>query len=361
MTRVYAVSDTKDLDPTYAEGLRKAVAAAVEYGLSVIELGERRSPPPPPILLAQARVAASAGVNLDTVLRRYVAGHSLVVDVMVEEAEQGDLLEATALRRLLRAQAALFERLLAVVAEEHRREAESRPSSSEARRRERVERLLAGELVDGSELGYDLDAHHLGLMARGDGVGKAMRELAARLDRHLLAVCREDGATWACWLGGRRRIEADDVQQALGSIRPPKAFFALGEPGEGMRGWQLTHRQAKAALPMVERAGKNPVRYADVALLASMLQDDLLATSLREIYLAPLEGERGDGGALRKTLRAYFAAERNVSSAAGALGLSRHTVASRLRLIEERLGRSLNGCAAEMEAALRLEQILQPV
>jgi hypothetical protein len=29
--------------------------------------------------------------------------------------------------------------------------------------------LLAGELVDHSELGYDLDAHQLALMAKGEG------------------------------------------------------------------------------------------------------------------------------------------------------------------------------------------------
>ena len=39
------------------------------------------------------------------------------------------------------------------------------------------------------------------------------------------------------------------------------------------------------------------VRYVDVALLAAVLQDDLLATSLRKLYLEPLEAERdGEGG-----------------------------------------------------------------
>jgi len=55
----------------------------------------------------------------------------------------------------------------------------------------------------------------------------------------------------------------------------------------------------------------------------------------------------------------FFAAERNVSSAAMALGVNRNTVASRLRAIEERLGRSLGACAPDLEAALRLEEVGQ--
>ncbi len=64
---------------------------------------------------------------------------------------------------------------------------------------------------------------------------------------------------------------------------------------------------------------------------------------------------------LRQTLRAYFAAERNASSTAAALGVSRQTVINRLRVVEERLGRSLGSCAVEVEAALRLEDMGRPL
>jgi DNA-binding PucR family transcriptional regulator len=91
-----------------------------------------------------------------------------------------------------------------------------------------------------------------------------------------------------------------------------------------------------------------------------MFQDDLLATSLRQLYLEPLAEERDGGETLRETLRAYFAAERNVSSAAAALSVNRHTVTSRLRTIEKRLGRPLSTCATEIDAALRLEDLGHP-
>jgi len=99
------------------------------------------------------------------------------------------------------------------------------------------------------------------------------------------------------------------------------------------------------------------VCYRGVALLASALQDELLRTSLRGLYLAPLEAERDGGATYRETLRAYFAAECNVTSAAEIVGVTRKTVAARLQMIEQRLGRPINTCAAEMETALRLREL----
>jgi DNA-binding PucR family transcriptional regulator len=99
------------------------------------------------------------------------------------------------------------------------------------------------------------------------------------------------------------------------------------------------------------------VRYADVALVASLLQDDLLGTSLRELYLKPLEGERDGGELARRTLRAYIEAGGNVSSAAAALGVKRHTVTNRLRAIETTIGRPPEACTAELDIALYLEKL----
>ena len=325
-TRVYAISDPHEVaDPAYLQGLNAALAAAIDYRLAVLEVGERRAPAVPPALLAQARLDARDGVPLDTVLRRYFAGNALFGDFLVEEAERAEV-PSSALRRLLGAQATLGDRLLAAVSAEHAREAKSRPSSAAERRRECVKSLLAGELVDHSELGYDLDAHHLALMAKGEGAPEVMRVLAERLDRRLLAVCREEEPIWACWLGGRRPLEAEQALRALGEISLDRVFVTVGEPGEGLSGWRLSHRQAKAALPIAERRGQAVLRYADVALLASILRDDLVATSLRQLYLEPLERARDGGKVARETLRAYFAAERNISSTAAALGVDRRTV-----------------------------------
>jgi hypothetical protein len=354
-TRVYAISDPREVaDPTYLHSLHGVLTAALEYAIAAIESSERRDPGIPAELLAEARLAARAGVALDVVLRRYIAGNALFGNFLIEEAERAEV-SSSALRRLLGRQSTLFDRLLEAVSEEHIREAKSWPSSSAERRRECVKSLLAGELVDHSELGYDLGAYHLALMAKGEGAPEAMRALAAKLDRRLLAVPREEEPIWACWLGGRNALEAEQALQALGEISLDRVFVTIGEPGEGLSGWRLSHRQAKAALPIAERRGGKPVlRYADVILEASILRDDLAAISLHQLYLEPLEKARDGGEVARETLRAYFAAERNVSSTAAALGVDRRTITNRIRAIEDLLGRPLKDIGAELETALQL-------
>ncbi len=355
-TRVYAIADPHEVrDPAYLQGLHAALPIAIQYAISTLELGERRPSDVPPSLLAQARLAARDGVPLDTILRRYVAGNTLIGDLLIEEGGRAEV-PGSALRQLLGTQAAVLDRLLAAVGAEYAREAENRPTSAADRRRECVKRLLAGELVDHAELGYDLDAHHLALIAKGEDGLETMRELAAKVDRRLLSVRHEEEATWACWFGGGRPLAVKEVVRELEAIAPERALVTVGEPGKGLLGWRLSHRQAKAALPIAERRGERIVRYVDVAFQASALHDDLIASSLREIYLAPLEGARDGGKVARETLRAYFAAGRNVSSTAARLGVDRRTVSNRIRAIEDRLGRPLADVATDLETALRLDE-----
>lgn len=355
-TRVYAISDPHEVaNGAYLQGLNGALAAAIDFRLAVLEAGERHAPAVPAVLLAQARLDARDGVSLDTVLRRYFGGNALFGDFLVEEAERAEV-PNSALRRLLGEQSTFGDRVLAAVSAEYAREAKIRPSNAAERRRECVKRLLAGELVDHSELGYDLDAHHLAVMAKGEGVEELIRELANTLDRRLLAVRREEEPIWACWLGGRRELTAEEALRGLSDVAPDGVFVTVGEPGEGLSGWRFSHLQAKAALPIAERRRQAILPYADVALLASILRDDLIAGSLRQLYLAPLEQTRDGGKVARETLRAYFTAERNISSTAAALGVDRRTVTNRIRAIEGLLGRPLEASAADLEIALRLDE-----
>jgi len=352
-TRIFAVSVLPRAGgPEYAEGLRSAVSAGIDYGLEGIERGEERAPPVPEVLLAQARLAARSGVSLDTVLRRYFAGHTLLEDFLVEEAERE--LDPAALKRLLRSQAAIVDRLLAAVSKAYTEEAERRPESAERRRAERIERLLDGERLDTTELGYDFDGWHLGIVASGPGAEETIAALAKSLHRRLLSVRSEEGAVWA-WLGSKRKLDPGEVEGLAARELPAGLSLALGEPGEGISGWRLSHRQARAGLSVALRRGEGVVRYAGVALLASMLSDDLLVTSLRELYLEPLERE-GDGEVLRKTLRAYFVADRNVSSTAAIVNVDRRTVTNRIRAVEERIGLPFDDHTVDLQMALRLAE-----
>ncbi len=132
--------------------------------------------------------------------------------------------------------------------------------------------------------------------------------------------------------------------------------LAAGEPRDGLEGWRLTHREARAALVVTLMEPPRLTRYSDVALLAAALRDEATGKSLLHRYLKPLDENR-DGPDLRETLRTYLDLSCNAASTAAALGVNRHTVQRRLRKVEERLGESLSGRRAELEVALRLERL----
>jgi hypothetical protein len=354
LARISAIADPASApDPAYVSGLRAALAAGLDYGLGAISEPEREPDPVPVELLSQARLAARNGVSFDAVLRRYSAGHSLLADGLLEEAAALGL-GAAELKPALRALGHRYDRIVGAVSEEYEREALTERRGGRDRHF-LVRRLLAGEPIDAGALGYDLKSNHLAIVAFGEQAGAALAGLGRRVDRRLLLLEPDLHTAWA-WLGGRRRFECEELSFITSFPWPEGSALACGEPGRGIGGWRLSHRQAAVALPVVQRGPETLVHYAEVALLAAVLQDDLLATSLRQAYLRPLEAER-DAHTAKATLRAYFAAARNSSSAAASLGVNRRTVASRIAAIEDRLGRPLESIATELEIALRLDEL----
>ena len=359
LDRVYAVSSPAGVeDPGYVAGLRTAVSVSVAYALAGLERGEARPAPTPTALLGQAREAARHRVAIDTVMRRYFAGHTLLDEFLHQEAERAGLLEDPAFSRLRRDLCALADRLVSEVADEYRREQGSMRSSPARRRVELVRRILSGEMLDSAELGYRLNGWHLGVLGTGPSVDTALRDLAMASRRSLLLVDAGQGIYWG-WLGGATRPHVSETAALAAKLAANGCGLAMGEAGKGAEGWRLTHRQAAAALPIVTHGPQTLVRYADVAILAAVLGNDLLAASLRRIYLAPFASERDGGTILLQTARAYFATQRNAASAAAVLGITRQTVNNRLRAVEERLERTLSTCVVEFESALRLDEFDQ--
>jgi hypothetical protein len=361
----------------YVSGLRTAVAAAVEFGFTGIERGEELSGEIPREAVAQARLAARSGVSLEAVLRRYIVGHALLWDYVMEEADRVERAgQESGLREMSRAQAALLDQLVIGVTREHVAELQRAGRSREHRLLERVRMLLAGEHSDGDaaapggvdrELDYDLDGGHLGVVARGAGCEQVLRGVAQALDWRLLCVAPGEGVVWA-WLGGRHSPTVAELERAIregegnggvsfGGERDGGVSLAVGESARGLEGWRVTHRQAQDAMVVAARRPRALTRYADVALLAIVLKDEELSRTLIEVYIAPLVDARGGGDVLLQSLRAYLAAEGSVSSVAVVLGVARKTVESRLRTVEERLGRTLHPCPVELEVALLLDEL----
>jgi hypothetical protein len=345
-----------------ALGLREMIAACMEHGLASIERGPRWSVPVPPAVTAQARRAASSGASLTTALSRCVASYTLAWSVVLNEVADHDLPDAqrfALLQQASVAMGALLARVQTEIATAHLSEIARGARSHAQRRDEIVHRLLAGEPVHSgelAELGYDLDAWHLGAIATGPGAARAVRGLAAKLGRELLLVSPGGETAWA-WLGGRRRLAFADAERVLSAAESVDVSLAIGEPARGADGWRQTHREARDALLVARYRPSRLTRYLDVAPDATALRDEALADSLIDTYLSPLDRMRIGGPAARQTLRALLATGHNVTCAASTLEVDRSTVHRRRTEIERLLGCRLHERQVEIELALRVEDL----
>jgi hypothetical protein len=351
-----------DADSQLAWGLREMIAACMECGFASIEQGALWSGPMPPAVTAQASRAASGGVSLTTALCRCVAGHTLIWSFVLNEVANHDLPGEQRLALQLEASVvmgSLLARVQAEVASAHSSEITRRARSHEERRAQIVHKLLAGESPDDSEraeLRYELDAWHLAVIATGADAEKAVRSIAAGLGRRLLCIPHNAETVWA-WLGGERRPVFADIDRVQSKRGLADVTLAAGEAARGIEGWRLTHREAQGALLVACETPCGLTRYLDVALDATALQDEALADSLIERYLSPLDDMRIGGQAARRTLRALFTTEYNLSSAAHLLKVHRSSVHRWREEIERRLGYRLHEHQAEIEVALRVEKL----
>lgn len=355
--------ETADLttirDAEYLHGLQMASAAALEYMIECLASISGTAPPVPLVLSTQARLAARCRIPLEDVLRRYFAGYHLLADVISAEAQKEEtFVPGHELQRLLQIASVRFDRLIAQLSDDYRIEAERQPTTSQDRLVDRIARMLAGEPLAATDLAYDFDGWHIGCVAAGPNAGTTILQLAKAVDCSTLLVPNSEGLLWA-WLGGRKRLDCDWVRSTAVSVWPREARLAIGEAARKKDGWRLSHRQAVRAFPLASQTGAGIVRYADVALLSSAVQDDLLSTSLREMYLARLEETRDGGAVAAETLRAYFECDQVISATAEVLRVHRRTVTNRLRAIEVALGKPITLCRAELATALQLAQMVE--
>jgi hypothetical protein len=305
-----------------------------------------------------ARQAALAGAGIDAILRYYIAAHAVIGEFVVDALGRldgwVDSVVAAASRRI---QADALEEVLVIVVEEFQHERSRATLSASARRAEIVRRLLAGENLEATDLDYDLKAPcHVAVVLAGEVHADLARALTGCHNTKQLIASPGDGTIWA-WVGGARSVATEEVVTLLARVGCRGCFAGIGEPCAGVDGWRLSHRQADAACNLGLSSGRGIIKYADDPLLSAAINDDVLALSLHDLYLAPLDRRRGGGAVLRDTLREYFAKNTNVSSAAAALGVTRRTVEARLRTAEELLGRTVQACSAEIDVALRLDEM----
>ncbi len=280
----------------------------------------------------------------------------------MREAEQcGWSSQGFALHCIRRTQELFLERLTALVEREYESERERiTRSPDEGHKLEIVRKLLSGELTDPAgllELEYEIhNSWHLGLIASGAGADEFLQKVRTSTHRKLLVVLF--GGTWWGWLGGQKMSTVADNQRVLADVGT-ELSLSVGEPGNGIDGWRLTHDQALDALPVALLSPEKSVQYADCRLLAAALSNATLAKSLKQTYLTPLGDQKDRGAILRRTLRTYIDVECNATSASYALKVGRHTVKNRVLAAEGLIGMPLHKCLAELHVALHLEQLEQ--
>jgi DNA-binding PucR family transcriptional regulator len=157
---------------------------------------------------------------------------------------------------------------------------------------------------------------------------------------------------WA-WLGGETPLERGQRLRV-----PATARIALGRDAAGTDGFRASHEQASRAYGVARMGDGAVTTFDDVALEVLMASDPPAATAFVRDELGALTGDDERSQTLRATLRAWFATGHNAAAAAARLGVHEQTVAARLRVIEEQIGRPPRERRAELEAALRLHAYL---
>lgn len=341
------------------EAVRGSCLANIDVGLSALSDDRGLPREIPDEARDLALLTARLGVPLTALLRSYRVGHAMIWQAWFDAVEASGRGEEERRAAIAEASAFFFayvDRLSGYLTDEYTAERDRYLRSREQRRTQLVRDVLEGESPDPADalgtLGYDLRLHHLGLVASGRDAEAALRAIAAAVDApHRLVLSLAGDTAWA-WLGRTRSFGA------LGELPVEgEAVVSAGDPAPGTEGFRRSHAQAREAHAVALRTRpRSLVRYDCVALEALMV-DEARAEAFAERELRGIDGGDARSRRLRETLRAYFAAGQNASAAAAMLGVHEHTVAYRLRTIEERIGRPVNARRAELETALRLQAL----
>ena len=340
-------------------GLRNA---RIDIGREVDGLVDARRLPSvcPPEVIDSARIGASVDYPLWAALQAYRAGHAVqwhawstrVEARKLAPADRQSLLDAGS--EYMFAYADLSARWMEI---EFTRARDERMRSDEQRKTQLVRNLLDGHTDEASELGYDLDGWHIGLIAAGADAERTIREIAGRTRGRVLAVA-VDAITWWAWIAFPQPPPANITSQIKSIELTIPSRLATGDHAHGSAGFVQTHREAQAAFAIGSKLGHTLTIYSAVALEDLASADADRARVFIERELGPLSRDNGRAETLRNTLSAYFAAAQTASSAAHRLGVHERTIGNRIHAIEQLIGRPVVHRRAELETALRLHLLL---
>ncbi|MGL5441516.1 MAG: PucR family transcriptional regulator, partial [[Mycobacterium] stephanolepidis] len=257
---------------------------------------------------------------------------------------------------------------LAALVAEHARERTAFARDAHLRRIEVTRAIIAGESIVQSEAAIALD-HPLGQwhtaavlwtdLSAGESTGAVVRDAARRLGGQLHAqimFLEPDAREFWLWL--TTPLEPHGLNDAVRCISgwPAGIRAAVGNSELGLDGFRISHLQAKATRRTVSR-----LRHAGD--IASYSENELAVIAGSEFdvtrrfvrrTLGPLLEGGSNAAKLRRSLRAYFDANMQISAAATELGVHSNTLRYRIQQAAEMLGRPIDNDRFRLEIALKL-------
>lgn len=350
-------------EPAFWQAVEDGTRANLDAGLAMIAGGGDTPRDSPLDASFVARMVATQGVSLSTLLRAYRIGHRVGWEEWARAVEELDVAVDDRTAALAHGASMLFDyvdRVAQLISEEYSHELDAAIRDREQRRLQRVRDLVDGAAIDTRDLEYDLALEHVAIVADGGAAQAepALRAVAGELDLRLLLVQVEPGTTWA-WFGGRE-LDQRPWREVIRLNTPEQVVLGIGDAAGGHGGFRASHHQARDAVRVGRRLGLAVCHFHDVALEALALRDEQFARRFVARELCGLDGQDDRSTKLRDTLRAYFASGHNAAAAAAMLDVHDQTVTYRLRRAEESIGARVSDRRAELELALRLERMLSP-
>ena len=331
--------------------------------------------PAPAAALGYARRLAQRGVPVGELLRAYRIGQACFLQQCYQElaGQADDLVTALAsARRLTEVTFDYIDQVCEHVLTAYLRERDHWVRSAVAVRAAQVRSLLAGGPIEvdrvESALGYRLRQHHLGIVAwveeqaRTEGTLVELERMAGRLADQLSAGARalfvaRDESSAFMWLPlGSEEAGWSDALDGKSPIHDRVTHLAFGEPAEGPEGFRLTIREAlraHAVAAMADPVAAHVIRFADVAPIASLVEDIDAARSWVLRALGPLAADDRHTARLRETLHVFLSTGGSYLETAERLSLHKNTVLYRVRKAEQIRGRPVEGDRFSVELALR--------
>ena len=367
------LSDAEFID-TFRAGVRENTGTLQRYLTGQIKLDD--------IVPARPLKLAALQARLDIPESAIQHSYRIGTQVMISEwtrnisarADAGDITTAQALSAVesfTLAMMAFQNRVLRSVSAAHESELATLRASRVQMRRQIMRELLRGEdLASASDLSstlaYDLSLNHVAVILPRCPEHRSrqlIQKAHAAVKASASITLPLSGTATAVWLG-RSTAWTDRTLRDLSTALADDGIIAsLGDPAPALAGFRDTFGEARRAEAVRGAWGAEAptvMQFGDVQLESIALSDIDAARRFVAHELGDLVADDSAAERLRQTLLVWFETGSHVSTAAK-LKLHEHSVRNRLRRAEEAIGYPLTTRRTDLQVALRLYRVVQPI